>query len=170
LLEEFELIHQHFEKFNKPYFGVIGNHDVLGRGDLVFERMFGPMNFSFHYGGVKFIAHNTNGKEFTTGNVPDIDWLRSQLVESDTSQLFIPISHVPPFSSDFDEKLIDKYTNVFAETPGLLVSLHGHIHTHADTIPYGDGIRYLTTHSFDKRSFVLLKVYKGKIDYQLIEY
>lgn len=170
LLEEFELIHQRFEELNKPYFGVVGNHDVLGRGDLVFERMFGPLNFSFHYGGVKFIAHNTNGKEYTTGNVPDINWLKSQLVTSDTSQYFIPVSHVPPFSSDFDPKLIDDYTNMFAETPGLLTSLHGHIHTHKDTIPYGDGIRYLTTHSFDKRSFVLLKIVKGKIDYQLIEY
>jgi 3',5'-cyclic-AMP phosphodiesterase len=170
LLAEFELINELLAKLEKPYFGVVGNHDVLAYGDQVFERMFGPLNFSFHYGGVKFVAHNTNGKEYTTGNVPDTNWLRSQLVKSDTSDYFIPVSHVPPFSSDFDEKLVGPYTNLFQETPALLISLHGHIHTHKDGYPYNDGVRYMTTHSFDKRSFVLLKIVKGEVSFSLIDY
>jgi 3',5'-cyclic-AMP phosphodiesterase len=170
LLEEFELINEMFERLEKPYIGVVGNHDVVARGEEVYERMFGPLNFSFHYGGVKFVAHNTNGKEYFTGNVPDLNWLRTQLTKSDTSQYLVTISHVPPFSSDFDEKLVNGYTNLLAETPGLLVSLHGHIHTHKDGYPYNDGVRYMTTHSFDKRSFVLLKIYNGQIDYRLIDY
>ena len=64
LLEEFELINEKFTGLNKPYIGVIGNHDVLGKGDEVFERMFGPLNFSFSYQDVKFILHNTNSKEY----------------------------------------------------------------------------------------------------------
>ena len=117
LLAEFELINEMLEKLEKPYIGVVGNHDVVARGEQVFERMFGPLNFSFHYGGVKFVAHNTNGKEYFAGDVPDMDWLRSQLVKSDTSEYFVTVSHVPPFSSDFDEKLIGKYTSLFHETP-----------------------------------------------------
>ncbi|HEY0655788.1 MAG TPA: metallophosphoesterase [Chryseosolibacter sp.] len=170
LLTEFELISDMLSKLEKPYIGVVGNHDVVSRGEQVFERMFGPLNFSFHYGGVKFIAHNTNGKEYMTGNVPDLNWLRSQLVESDTSKYFIPVSHVPPFSADFDEDLVGPYTTLFSETPSLLISLHGHIHTHKDGYPYNDGIRYMTTHSFDKKSFVLLKIYNGKVDFSLIDY
>jgi 3',5'-cyclic-AMP phosphodiesterase len=170
LLAEFELISEMLVKLEKPYIGVVGNHDVVTRGEQVFERMFGPLNFSFHYGGVKFIAHNTNGKEFTTGNVPDLNWLRSQLAPSDSSSYFIPVSHIPPFSSDFDEDLIGPYTTLFSETPSLLISLHGHIHTHKDGYPFNDGVRYMTTHSFDKRAFVLLKIYKGKVDYSLIDY
>jgi 3',5'-cyclic-AMP phosphodiesterase len=170
LLAEFELINEMLEKLEKPYIGVVGNHDVIVRGEEVFERMFGPLNFSFNYGGVKFIAHNTNGKEYFTGDVPNIAWLRSQLNRSDTSRYFVPVSHVPPFSSDFDEKLVNQYTSLFEETPGLLLSLHGHIHTHKDGYPYNDGIRYMTTHSFDKKSFVLLKIYKGEVNYSLINY
>ncbi len=170
LLEEFELINAMLERLQKPYLGVVGNHDVVARGEEVFERMFGPLNFSFHYGGVKFVAHNTNGKEYFTGNVPDLKWLGRQLTRSDTSKYLVTVSHVPPFSSDFDEKLIDGYTNLLHESPGLLVSLHGHIHTHKDGYPYNDGVRYMTTHSFDKRSFVLLRIYNGQIDYRLIDY
>lgn len=170
LLAEFELISDMLEKLKKPCIGVVGNHDVLAKGEEVFERMFGPLDFSFHYGGVKFVAHNTNGKEYFTGDVPDLEWLASELRPSDTSKYFIPVSHVPPFSSDFDEKLIDGYASLFQETPGLLVSLHGHIHTHKDGYPFNDGIRYMTTHSFDKRSFVLLKIFDGQITYSLIDY
>jgi 3',5'-cyclic-AMP phosphodiesterase len=170
LLAEFELINEKLAKLNKPYIGVVGNHDVVARGEEVFERMFGPLNFSFHYGGVKFVAHNTNGKEYFTGDVPNMDWLRSQLVKSDTSKYFIPVSHVPPFSSDFDEKLIGQYTTLYSETPSLLISLHGHTHSFKDAYPYNDGVRYMTTHSFDKRSFVLLKIYNGEVTYKLIDY
>lgn len=170
LLTEFELINEMLEDLEKPYIGVVGNHDVVTRGEQVFERMFGPLDFSFTYGGVKFITHNTNGKEFLDGNVPDMNWLRGQLVKSDSAKYFVPVSHIPPFSSDFDEKLIGPYTSLFSETPGVLVSLHGHIHTHKDGYPFNDSVRYLTTHSFDKKSFVLLKIYNGKVSYSLIDY
>jgi 3',5'-cyclic-AMP phosphodiesterase len=170
LLAEFELINEMLAKLEKPYIGVVGNHDVVSRGEQVFERMFGPLNFSFHYGGVKFVAHNTNGKEYMTGDVPDMNWLGTQLTDSDSSEYFIPVSHVPPFSSDFDEDLVGAYTNLFHETPSLLVSLHGHIHTHKDGYPYNDGVRYMTTHSFDKKTFVLLKIVKGQVTFSLIDY
>jgi 3',5'-cyclic-AMP phosphodiesterase len=170
LLEEFELINEKLADLSKPYIGVVGNHDVVARGEEVYERMFGPLNFSFSYGGVKFIAHNTNGKEYFTGDVPDINWLSSQLIKSDSAKYFVTVSHVPPFSSDFDENLIGRYTTLFSETPGLLISLHGHTHSFKDSIPYNDGVRYMTTHSFEKRSFVLLKIYNGEITYKLIDY
>jgi Icc protein len=170
LLEEFELINEMFAELNTPYIGVIGNHDVLGKGDEVFERMFGPLNYSFYYQDVKFVLHNTNSKEYNTGNVPDMNWLRTQLVKSDSAKYFIMVSHVPPFADDFDKNLEAEYAAMLEETPSLLVSLHGHIHEHKDGYPYGDGIRYITAPSFDQKSFVLIQVVSGKLFTRLIYY
>jgi 3',5'-cyclic-AMP phosphodiesterase len=170
LLAEFKLVHERLSKLNKPYIGVVGNHDVLAKGEEVFERMFGPLNFTFTYDSVKFIAHNTNGKEYTTGNVPDMHWLREAFVHNDSVRYLIAVSHVPPFSQDFDPALVTPYVMLFQETRGFLVSLHGHIHAHKDGYPYNDGIRYMTSHSFDQKSFVLLQITSGKIDKRIIDY
>jgi 3',5'-cyclic-AMP phosphodiesterase len=170
LLQEFKFVHDMLSDLNKPYFGVVGNHDVLAKGEEVFERMFGPLNFSFTYQGVKFVCHNTNSKEYNNGHVPHIPWLRKELVASDSAQYFIPVSHVPPFSRDFDKNLEAEYTALFHETPGLLISLHGHIHEHRDGYPYGDGVRYMTSHSFDQKAFVLLKISSGQVSHSIINY
>lgn len=170
LLTEFKLVHQHLSKLNKPYIGVVGNHDVLANGEEVFERMFGPLNFSFIYDSVKFVVHNTNGKEYTTGNVPDIGWLRQALAHDDSVKYYIAVSHVPPFSADFDTLLVAPYVSLFQETPHFLMSLHGHIHEHKDGYPYQDGIRYITSHSFDQKSFTLLKIVSGQVYKQIIDY
>jgi 3',5'-cyclic-AMP phosphodiesterase len=170
LLEEFEMISEKMAALKKPYFGIIGNHDVLGKGDEVFERMYGPLNFSFNYRGVKFVAHNTNSKEYNTGKVPDLNWLQSQFIQSDSAKYFVGVSHVPPFSDDFDKNLEKRYAAMLEETPNFLVSLHGHIHQHKDGYPYGDGVRYITSFSFDKRSFVLLKIYSGNVESTIVDY
>jgi 3',5'-cyclic-AMP phosphodiesterase len=170
LLEEFEIVNDIFKRLNKPYFGVIGNHDVVAKGEQVFERMFGPVNYSFHYRGVKFVAHNTNSKEYNNGNVPDLNWLRSELVTSDSAKYLVGISHVPPFSDDFDKNLESAYTTLLEETPSFLISLHGHIHRHTDGYPYGDGIRYITSHSFDKRSFVMIKIIGEVVSTTIVDY
>ena len=170
LLEEFELVHEQLSGLNKPYFGVVGNHDVVARGEEIFERMFGPLNYAFTYRSIKFVAHNTNGKEYPDEAVPDMNWLRSALVTDDAARNLVAVSHVPPFSSDFNEDLEHEYTALLSETPALLLSLHGHVHTHQDGYPYNDGVRYMTSHSFDKKRFVMLKIHSGRVVKTEIEY
>jgi 3',5'-cyclic-AMP phosphodiesterase len=142
----------------------------LGKGDEVFERMFGPLNYSFSYQSVKFVLHNTNSKEYNNGKVPDMTWIRSQLVKSDSSKFFVMVSHVPPFSEDFDKNLEAEYATTLEESPSLLLSLHGHIHEHKDGYPYNDGIRYITAPSFDLQSFVLIQIVSGQVTTRLIYY
>jgi 3',5'-cyclic-AMP phosphodiesterase len=170
LLTEFELISDRLAKLEKPFIGVVGNHDVLAKGDEVFERMFGPLNFSFVYNDVKFIVHNTNSKEFEPGLVPDMAWIERQLVKTDSAKYAIGVSHVPPFSADFDEGLEAQYASLLQETPHFIVSLHGHIHEHRDGYPYNDGVRYITSHSFDLRSFVVLKIINGQVYKTIVDY
>jgi hypothetical protein len=170
LLQEFELVHEGLSELDKPYLAVIGNHDILANGESIFMKMFGPLNESFIYDSVKFILHNTNSREYTGNNVPDLNWLSNELKTSPDVRHYVTVSHVPPFSGDFNPDLEIPYAKLLNETPDLLISLHGHNHSHADYYPYEDGIRYLTGYSFDKRSFVLLKIVKGEVFKRIINY
>lgn len=169
LLQEYELVHDRLTRINKPYIGVVGNHDVLANGEETFERMYGPLNQSFIYKNVKFILHNTNGREYPDKEVPDLEWLSSQFNADDDSKFVIPVSHIPPFDPDFDSTLETGYSDLMRKHK-VLISLHGHIHQFKDGFPYGDGIRYMTSPSFDTRSFVMLKIVNGKVFHQLIDY
>lgn len=171
LLQEFEWMTKRLSNLNKPYFGVIGNHDLTGNGEAVFERMFGPLNFSFVYDSIKFIGHNTNSLEYDRDNIPDINWLENQLRTDSSVKHIVAVSHVPPFSPlEFNAKLVKPYTSLFSSSPKFLVSLHGHVHQHMDFYPFEDGVRYITGFSFGQNSFVLIKIINGKIIKTVISY
>lgn len=170
LLEEYEQVNKRLKRINKPFISIIGNHDVLAKGEETFERMYGPLDFSFQYGNIKFIAHNNNSREYEAGKVPDMNWLRQQF-DDDSAEYIVPVSHMPPFASEFDSLLLDDYISLFREhKEKVLISLHGHVHTFKDGYFYEDGVRYMTTPSFDKRNFVLLKIYNGTVYHEIIDY
>jgi 3',5'-cyclic-AMP phosphodiesterase len=172
LLQEQEWVVRRLSKLRKPYFGVIGNHDLVANGEAVFERMFGPLHDSFVYGGIKFVSHNTNGLEYKRRRVPDLNWLQKELTLADSSiQHVVTVSHVPPFSApEFTPDLVEPYTALLGNTPKLLLSLHGHIHQHKDFYPYEDGVRYVTSFAFNQSSFVLLKITKGQVFKTIVTY
>lgn len=174
LLNEYEWIHEKFEKLHKPYISVIGNHDVIANGEDVFKRMYGPLDFSFVYDHILFVGHNTNGIEYLTRKVPDMDWLTTQMnkteEQSQTIRHIIGLSHMAPKDKEFQQDLVVPYTGLLKSEPRFLISLHGHVHKHTDGYPYNDGVRYMTSHSFDLRNFIILKVTNGKIIKEIISY
>lgn len=170
LLQEFEWVHEDLSKLHKPYLGIIGNHDVLANGESAFINMFGPLNESFVYDSVKFIFHNTNSREYNGNSVPDLEWLGNELKEDPNVRYFVTVSHVPPFHEDFNPELEATYSQLLRETPGFLISLHGHVHRHVDYYPYDDGIRYLSSYPFFERSFILLKFVEGNLFKTIVHY
>jgi 3',5'-cyclic-AMP phosphodiesterase len=172
LLSEFEWIHESFSRLRAPYFGVLGNHDVVANGEEVFTRMFGAPNYSFVYDSIKFVVHNTNGREYISKNVPDMQWLQNELKAEANSpyKYFVAVSHVPPTDGDFNPDLIKPYASLFASTPNFVASLHGHIHDHVDHYPYNDGVRYITSYAFSQNSFLILKFHNGKVYKQTVNY
>jgi 3',5'-cyclic-AMP phosphodiesterase len=172
LLNEFEWVNRYLSSLSKPYLAVLGNHDVIADGEYVFTRMFGPTDYVFVYDSIRFVVHNTNGREYPTKKVPDMDWLQSQFSDDSnaTVKYVIGVSHVPPFDGDFNQELVGPYTELLRTTPGFLVSLHAHIHEHMDGYPFNDGVRYITSYAFDKRSFVLLKISGKSISKTIIDY
>jgi 3',5'-cyclic-AMP phosphodiesterase len=172
LLSEYEWIYRCFSKLDKPYFGVLGNHDVIANGEQVFTRMFGPPDYSLVYDSIKFVVHNSNGREYPDKAVPDMDWLKNELQNEQNGvvKYFIPVSHVPPTHEDYNQSLVVPYAELMSTTPGLIASLHAHIHEHTDGYPFHDGIRYITSFAFNQNSFVLLKIKGTSITKKVITY
>lgn len=171
LLQEFKWVHKRLSALRVPYFGVIGNHDMVANGRQIFQQMFGPLNYSFVYGGIKFIAHNTNGLEAPDEHIPDMGWLTRELQNTEKADYLITVSHVPPFNAvEFGTESVKPYTDLLQNTPNLLISLHGHVHQHQDFYPFGDKVHYMTSFSFGQSAFVLLQISKGKVLKSIIDY
>lgn len=159
LNNEYNWVVAQLEQLKVPYIASMGNHDMLGNGREIFHEMFGPENFSFGYGNNKFICINTNSRETAfDGKVPDTAWLKTELTsDSGYSNLFI-LSHVPPFSGDFDPALERAFTSLLATQPKTRISLHGHEHRFRILQPYPDGITYLVAGAAIHRNYALVEV------------
>ncbi|MBB2147759.1 metallophosphoesterase family protein [Pedobacter gandavensis] len=171
VLKEMEWIARSLAKLNVPYMGVIGNHDMTGRGKKVFERMFGALNYSFSYGGTKFVCHDTNSREYSfNGMIPNIPWLNSELQPEEGVSNYLAVSHVSPISTDFDTTLVKDYTGVFAQTPGFLASLHAHSHVYDLFYPDDSKIPYVVTSAMGNEEFLLVEIINHKISFERISF
>lgn len=170
VLQEYIWITDRLNALNVPYLCAIGNHDLIEDDGKIYTRIFGVKNYSFIYKDHKFLFHDTNGREYGfNGQVPDISWLGEQL-KDDQAKWFVGVSHVSPYNEDFDSKLEEPYRNLFAQTEGFIISLHGHLHGTTDNFYYGDGVRYMTSNAVQKKEFVILKLIHGMIIKQIMPY
>lgn len=97
LLLEFNGIYKIYDKLNVPFISVIGNHDLVANGSDIYKRMFGDLNFTFNYAGIKFVCHDTNGREYNfNSTTPNMEWLRKNLKLDAGVDRLIGFSHVPP--------------------------------------------------------------------------
>lgn len=152
--DEFSWIHDIMKHLRVPYVSVIGNHDLSGNGEKVFEERYGPLDDSFITKNFKFILLNTNSREYKfNGNVPDIGWLQAQLSGDDFERAIV-VSHMPPYATDFDPDLEQAYATTLSQSGKVNLSMHGHTHHYENTIHYDDGVRYLVSASMDKRMFL----------------
>jgi len=172
LSQEMEWIDQIFSKLNSPYIGVIGNHDLTANGEKVFKRMFGELDFSFIYQGVKFVCHNTNSRESSfSGNVPDIQWLKQQFLPQEGVNAYVAVAHVPPGDGDFDAALETDYVNTINNSPHTLAALFAHQHNYSVFYPgFQQHIPYIVTDPVEKRKFILIEIIDGKFKFENIKY
>ncbi|WP_243732440.1 metallophosphoesterase family protein [Pedobacter metabolipauper] len=170
-LQEMDWYAKRLLEVNVPVITVIGNHDLVARGNEVYQRMFGELNFSFVYRGIKFVCHDTNSREYNfNGKVPDMEWLSKEMQPQQGVNGFIAVSHVPPFSLDFDQKLIDPYTKLFSQTDHFLASLHGHTHVYSAGPYKNSAFPYLVTGSAETSEFILVKIINDQLTYERIFY
>lgn len=169
VLQEMEWLARELERMNAPYVAIIGNHDLVNKGASVFDKMYGDLNYSFIYRGIKFICHDTNGREYGfSGKAPDIKWLTEQVQPEVGVIGFVGISHVPPNSEDFDPGLIQSYHSLFDQTPSFLASFHAHTHTYAEFGYPSSTVPYVITSTVGMSEFLLVKIINNKLSYERI--
>ncbi len=161
---EYRQMHEIFGKLRVPYLAVIGNHDLLANGPTIYQRLYGPTDFSFIYGGHKFIFLDDNGREYGfQRNIPDLDWLRRELT-TDTAAFrdALIVAHIPPFDADFDPRFAAGYRELVSASGRVRLSMHGHKHSLLQYGEYdGDGIPYLLPGSVEKRTYAIVKLWPG---------
>jgi Icc protein len=168
--QEMEGYADRMKKAEVPVITVIGNHDLTGRGKASYERMFGALNFSFVYKGIKFICHDTNSREYKyNGRVPDLGWLAKELKPSSGVNGYIAVAHVPALSDDFDQKLVPQYKTQFENTAGFVAALYGHTHTYLTSAPE-DPFNYVVTGSIENKEFIVVTVINNKLTHERVFY
>ena len=171
LSQEFKWVNEIMMKLKYPYVTVVGNHDLLANGPLVYQKMYGALNYSFDFGNNKFIFVNTNSREYIfDGSVPNLPWLQTQLDNNPENKNAIVIGHVPPFDADFDPKMQDQYAGILASDPNVKFSLYAHQHTFRDGEIYSDGVHYFVTTSMGERGYLLVTTWKGGYSVDRIEF
>ena len=122
--KEFEWSCKAMEKTNKPILAVVGNHDALAYGQVIWQNIFGEFDYSFSYKGTKFIAYNDNQYEFD--DVPDRDWLKKEAVvsENEIRHHTIGLSHIEPWENEPD-------FSAFLKQSGFDHMFHAHNHKFA---------------------------------------
>ncbi|SFS52876.1 metallophosphoesterase family protein [Sphingobacterium wenxiniae] len=160
---EYNLYHELTEKLNFPVVGCIGNHDMLGNGQEIYRKFFGPENFTFTYGANRFILFNNNGREVGfNGTLPDLSWLNTEILNAREDNLFF-ISHVPPMSDDFDPALRDDFVDLLAVNKSTRLSIHGHTHSFEYGEFFNDGVPYLVVPTLLKKEYVKVTVFGNEI-------
>jgi len=148
-----------------PYFVCIGNHDLVGNGGLAYSEMFGEYNFSFVYNSIKFVFVNTNGRESKfNGNVPDVNWLDSQLKPADDFTYAVVVFHVPPVDVDFDSQLEVPFHSAIAKYNNVLFAVHGHLHDFNIYNPYSNSVTYVNVYGVEHRKFNVISISDGSFE------
>lgn len=171
LAKEFKWVNDIMKKINVPYVTVVGNHDLIANGPKVYKEMFGPLNFSFIYSGVKFIFYDSNAIEYAyDGTVPDLNWIEKELKDTAVYDWAIPVSHIPPYNPDTDLSKEVAFVNMLALNGKVNLSLHGHEHSFSEEEKYGNGITYLVSTTVEKKGYAIVTYFDGGFSIEKVYY
>lgn len=168
ILQEYQQMLEEFERLSVPYFVVIGNHDQLGNGRAIYERMFGPVNTAFTFGGTRFLLVDTNSREAAfDGSVPDMAWLRWHLVGAaaeecstvanaavgrDGDAPAVLFAHVAADGEEFHTALRSEYAELL-QAGGVRASFHAHEHRFRSGVH--DGVPFFVTGAVEDRAMLV---------------
>lgn len=166
-------------KLKVPYVVVLGNHDCLGTGEETYKDIFGPANFSFIAGGVKFVCLNTNALEYDYSEpVPDFTFMEKEIkARKDEFDHTVVCMHARPYTDVFNDNVAKVFQRYVIEYPGILFCSAAHTHHYEDTVVFDDGIHYITTDCMKERTYIEYDIFpdnenpgKKTYTYKLVHY
>ena len=176
---EFEKQRDILNRLNVPYVCLLGNHDCLGTGEETYKAIFGPANFSFIAGGVKFVCLNTNALEYDYSEpVPDFTFMENEIkARKDEFDHTVVCMHARPYTDVFNDNVAKVFQRYVIEYPGILFCSAAHTHHYEDTVVFDDGIHYITTDCMKERTYIEYDIFpdnenpgKKTYTYKLVHY
>jgi predicted phosphodiesterase len=167
LLKEYEIFHDIMSGLSVPYLTVIGNHDYRSNGGKIYEDMFGDYNYTFSYNNNKFILFDNVLWE--SNNKPDSVWLQKELSNPILYDHIFVLSHMPPFSDQFDDQQEDRYKNLMSSNE-ITLSLHGHYHTFSSEEKYQDGVKYIVVPRSKEKSYIIISAHQNSVNVEKVVY
>jgi predicted phosphodiesterase len=126
LLQEFEWSGALYRELSMPFFTAIGNHDAISDGRAIYGKMYGPYNYSFRHGRLKFVLFESNDLEHSAA--PDRDWLRAQVSDHEGAIGVVLITHQSLLGGDEVEGGTNQefYDELLA-SGDVVLAIHGHL-------------------------------------------
>lgn len=167
LLKEYEIFHGIMNGLSVPYLTVIGNHDYRSNGGKIYKDMFGSYNYSFYFNNNKFILFDNVMLE--SNKKPDSVWFQKELSDPILYDHIFVLSHLPPFSNEFNEEQEDRYKNLMFSNE-ITLSFHGHYHTFSYDEKYIDGVKYIVVPRSKENSYIIISAHKNSVDVEKVVY
>jgi len=167
LHKEFTWFNEIIAKLNKPFFTVIGNHDRLSNGKEIYEKSFGPTNYTFTFRGCKFVMFDNIIWE-NKNKDPEFDWFKENLVNDGDYNHVIPVSHIPPWGDQYNYGNEAIFNQMMVEKD-IKLSIHGHTHTYYYGKKYDD-IDYLIVGDAPDKNYAIISFDETGYSVERVDY
>lgn len=161
IYREFMWFHDITSSLKHPMITIVGNHDFLSNGDLVYRDMFGPLSFSFDYNNCRFVFFDDIIWERNVED-PDFEWLYDALEADDSINHVFLISHIPPWSDPFSVGNSYLFYRIL-EDQQVSLSIHGHTHSFFHGIREECEVPFLISGDATDREIIIMEVYSDTI-------
>jgi 3',5'-cyclic-AMP phosphodiesterase len=125
LFNEYDDYYHLISRLNIPFVTLIGNHDYLSNGKLIFNKMFGPTNYYFDIGNYRMVVFDNvvweNGNQ-----APDFEWFQ-QTLNVPEGMTSVACFHIHRFDPQLENGYADKMLGIIEKYP-VSLSIFGHGH------------------------------------------
>lgn len=171
LTKEFIWMYEILSGLRVPFVTLLGNHDVLANGYEAYLSMFGPADFSFVAGRVRFVCLNTNAIEFDYATpIPNFSFISSCLSD-DAEQpglRTIVAMHSAPYTEQFNNNVAEVFEEYITRFSDLVCCLHGHGHGYEHRDLFGDGVMYYSSPNPKKRHYLVFTITPDSYSYEVV--